>query len=110
MSERVVTFSCDLGRELVLSTPGRYSMDTAVEILSWLEEDDSCRIPDSGWKSDSHGNLVEKGIRVALGSVEFSVMCSYSEIFIRRISGSTRKFMEFCEVVQQEWVSASGGT
>lgn len=103
MSERVVTFSCDLGRELVLRTPGRYSMDTAVEILSWLEEDDECRIPDSGWRSASHGNLVEKGIRVALGSVEFSVMCSYSEILSVEFRGARASSWNFVR-----WFSRSG--
>jgi hypothetical protein len=64
MSEQVVVFSHDMGSKLVLSTNDRYSMDTAAEILSWLEQADDC------------------SIHVVLGSIEFVVMCSYSEIFI----------------------------
>jgi hypothetical protein len=109
MTERVVVFSHDMGSLLVLSTPDRYSMDTAVEILSWLEQDEDCSIADSGWKSSSHGKLVEVGIRVKLETIEFEVMCSYSEIFIRRGSGNRRKFVELCEAVQREWVSAESG-
>jgi hypothetical protein len=107
MSEQVVVFLHDMGSRLVLTTKDRYSMDTAVEILSWLEQEDDCSISDSTWKTASHGNLVEVGIHVVLGSIELVVMCSYSEIFISRARGNMRKFAEFCEVVQQEFVTES---
>jgi hypothetical protein len=107
MSDQVVVFSHDMGSKLVLSTNDRYSMDTAAEILSWLEQEDDCSIVDSTWKTASHGNLVEVGVHVVLGSIEFVVMCSYSEIFISRARGNRRKFLELCELVQREFITDS---
>ena len=70
------------GRRLWLKTPGRYSMDIAVEILRWVERFDGVSIPDSGWSSPGHGNLVEGGVAVRFGTIRFSIMCSYDDLFI----------------------------
>ena len=85
---------------VVFRTPGEYSMDVAVEIIKRLEGEQDCEIEDSGWKSAGYGALVETGILVRLGNIKFQVMCSYEEIFIKRISGNKAKFYEFCESVR----------
>jgi hypothetical protein len=82
------------------TTPGRYSMPVAVEILQQLELREDCEIRNTGWKSAGYGDLVEVGIPVRLGTVEFEIMCSYEDIFFRRLSGNKAKFYEFCEGVR----------
>jgi hypothetical protein len=85
---------------VVFSTNGGYSMDAAVEILRMLEERDDCEIRDDGWRSSGYGNLVEVGIPIRLNNIEFTIMCSYEDIFIKRLSGNKDKFYEFCELVR----------
>jgi hypothetical protein len=93
------------GRKLWLKTPGRYSMDVAVEILRWIEGFDDVSILDPGWPSPGYGKLVEVGIKVQFGNIQFGIMCSYDDIFIGRIAGSNRKFTTLCEAIQQEFVT-----
>ncbi|MBN1429102.1 MAG: hypothetical protein JXB07_12005 [Anaerolineae bacterium] len=88
------------GDEIVFTTPGRYSMDAAVEILQWLENRDGCESLNPGWKSAGYGDLVENGLRVRLGNIELSIMCSYSDIFISRLSGNKMRFHTFCESIR----------
>ena len=83
------------------TTPGRYSMPVAVEILQQLEQHEDCEIRNTGWKSSGYGDLVEVGIAVRLGTLEFEIMCSYEDIFLRRLSGNKAKFYEFCESVRE---------
>lgn len=105
MADHVVVEDWAPGRKLWLKTPGRYSMDVAAEILRWLETEDDCSIPDSGWASAGFGNLVENGILVALGHIQFSVMCSYDDLFIQRVAGNNRKFTTLCETIQRQFVT-----
>jgi len=83
------------------TTPGRYSMPVAVEILQQLELRQDCEIRNAGWKSSGYGDLVEVGIRVRLGTIEFAIMCSYEDILLRRLSGNKATFYEFCESVRE---------
>jgi hypothetical protein len=83
------------------TTPGRYSMPVAVEILQQLEIREDCEILNAGWKSSGYGALVERGIPVRLGTIQFEIMCSYGDIFFRRLSGNKAKFYEFCESVRE---------
>lgn len=85
---------------VIFKTPGRYSMPIAAEILRRLELEEDCEIRNSGWKSSGYGDLVENGMPVRLGTIEFEIMCSYEDIFLRRISGSQTKFHALCERVR----------
>ena len=89
------------GDPVRFTTPGRYSMPVAVEILQQLERRDDCEIRNTGWKSSGYGDLVEVGIPVRLGTIEFEIMCSYEDIFLRRLSGNKAKFYEFCESIRE---------
>ncbi|MDG3008209.1 hypothetical protein [Paludisphaera mucosa] len=89
------------GRRLWLKTPGRYSMDVAVEILQWVESFDGVSIPDAGWTPPGCGSLVEKGVKVRFGTIQFSIMCSYDDLFINRLAGDDRKFTILGEAIQQ---------
>lgn len=86
--------------------PG-YSMGVAVQILSWLEKRSDCTIPDESWKSSGYGKLVEIGIPVRLGTIEFSVMSSYGDILISRIAGNTGKFYALCDEIRQLDINAT---
>jgi hypothetical protein len=76
-------------------------MPAATQLLDRLERQENCEIRDVSWKRPDYGNLVEVGIPVRLGTIEFAVMSSYEEIFIYRRSGNKAKFYDFCESVRQ---------
>lgn len=95
------------GDQVVFTTPGRYSMDTAVGILQQLEDREGCVIHDTGWSSSPYGSLAEDGIQVRLGDIEFRIMCSYENIFISRISGNKAHFREFCVSMRDMDITAT---
>jgi hypothetical protein len=79
--------------ELLGSTPGEYSMDAASKLVASLERD--------GWERGSRGDLVEHGIELQKDGCTFQIMCSYEDIFVRRISGNRAKYYEICEQLRQ---------
>ena len=85
---------------VVFETKGRYSMDAAVEILTWLERQPDCVIRDTSWKCPEHGRLIEVGIPVRVGNIEFTIMCSFEEIFVKRLSGNKMTFYGICEKIR----------
>lgn len=105
MPDQVVVRDWMPGRRLWLQTPGRYSMDAAVAILTWLESQEECSISDGGWRSAGFGNLVEVGIVVVFGSIEFSVMSSYEDLFVERVAGNNRQFSALCETIQRRFAA-----
>lgn len=80
-------------------------MDVAFEILRWIERFDGVSILDSGWFSRNYGNLVEKGVVVEFGTIRFSVMCSFDDLFIDRIAGDNRRFTTLGESIQQTFAT-----
>lgn len=88
------------GDSVVFTVPDGYAMQAAAEILKKIELEPDCDIRDASWKSSGYGKLVEHGIRMRLGTIEFDVMCSYGDIFLSRKSGNKEKFLEFCERVR----------
>ena len=100
MSNTFAETTPQYGDPVVLTTREDFSMAIATEILKELECAEDCEISNDGWKSRGYGDLVEKGIPVCLGNVEFEIMCSYEHIFIKRISGNMTKFYEICERIR----------
>ncbi|MGC3968482.1 MAG: hypothetical protein QM775_14225 [Pirellulales bacterium] len=86
---------------VIYSVPEAYSMPIAVQLLKHLLRQEDCKIEDASWKSSDYGNLVEVGIPVRLGTIEFRVMSSYGDIFLYRRSGNKTKFYELCETIGQ---------
>ena len=89
------------GDPVIFSVSNGYSMPAAAQLLEYLERQDKCEIRDGSWKTPSYGNLVETGILVRVGTIEFVVMSSYGDILITRRSGNQAKFYDFCESVGQ---------
>lgn len=85
----------------IFSTPGKYAMETAVELLSKIEEEGCYEIENDSWKSSGYGNLVEIGIDIYFENIVFRIMCSYENIFIHRISGNKKKFYDFCNKIRE---------
>ena len=75
-------------------------MGIATQIMKRLEADEDCVIKASGWKSPGYGSLVEVGIPIRLGNIELEIMCSYENIFLKRISGNKDKFYNLCESIR----------
>ena len=67
------------GDPVIYSVGQGYSMPAAAQILERLERQDNCEIVDVSWKRPDYGNLVEVGITVRLGTLEFLVMSSYGD-------------------------------
>ena len=83
----------DYSDPIRFTTPGKYSMNIAVELLRNLEENGEFTIEDNTWKTKDYGNLVEIGIKVNFENVVFKIMCSYEDIFIYRDTGNKNKLM-----------------
>jgi hypothetical protein len=89
------------GDPVIYSVPEGYSMPVAAQVLEHLERKADCEIGDPSWKRPGYGNLVEVGIPVRLGTIEFLIMSSHGDILIYRKSGNKAKFYEFCDSVRQ---------
>ncbi len=76
-------------------------MPAAAQLLEHLERQENCKISDASWKRPGYGNLVEVGIPVRLGTIEFAIMSSYGDILIYRRSGNKAEFYDFCESLRQ---------
>jgi hypothetical protein len=98
---KLLPLSQPYGDPVIFSVPHGYSMPAAVQLLEHLEGQENCEIRDASWKRPDYGNLVEVGIPVRLGTIEFAVMSRYEEILIYRRSGNKAKFYDFCESVRQ---------
>jgi hypothetical protein len=105
MADELLVEDWTPGRRLWLKTPGRYSMDVAVRILRWVESFDGVSIPDAGWTSPGYANLVENGTTVQFGNFQFSIMCSYDDLFINRLAGDNRKFTTLGEEIQRKFAT-----
>jgi hypothetical protein len=98
---KLLPLSEPYGDPVIFSVPHGYSMPAAAQLLEHLERQENCEIRDASWKRPGYGNLVEVGIPVRLGTIEFAVMSSYEDILIYRRSGNKAKFYDFCESVRQ---------
>ena len=86
---------------VIFNVGSDYSMGVAAQILSWLETHKGCVIQDDTWRLPDYGNLIEVGIPIWLGTIQFSIMCSYSDILIERLSGSKSQFYELCDEIRE---------
>jgi len=84
----------------IFKTPGKYSMNTAVELLKKIEHDGRFQIENDEWKSEDYGNLVEVGIKIYFENAVFSIMCSGEHILIDRISGSKKNSYAFLDFIK----------
>jgi|CXWL01.1.fsa_nt_gi hypothetical protein len=92
----------------IYSVPAGYSMAAAVQILKYLEAESDCEIQDGSWKRPGYGNLIEIGIPVRFGTIEFQITSSGGDILIYRLVGNKAKFYEFCRSVEEmEFKSAT---
>lgn len=92
------------GRELWLATPDGYSMDLAEAILRFLVTGDSSVHDVERQVQRSMGRIVEEGIEIPIGSIRISMMCSYEDLRIRRVSGNNRRFSELCDLIVDEFI------
>ena len=86
---------------MIFSTPGKFSMETAVELLSQLEQEECFEIENDHLENTGHGDLVETGIVVFFENISFRIMCSYEDILVYRLSGNKKKFYEVCNKIRE---------
>lgn len=67
-------------------------MEIAATWLERMESGSGYTIRDSSWRMHGYGNLVENGICLESPWLIFEIMCSYGDIFLRRVSGSKTTF------------------
>ena len=101
MDYSFVQKSADFGDPAQFSTPGQYSMDAAIELLENLEFEYGCEVGLENRQKAALGKIVENGISVRYENIEFEIMCSYEDIFVRRKSGNKDKFFELCDYIKQ---------
>ena len=91
----------ELEDPVILSTSdGDYSMPYVAGLIQWLEGNGAI-VKDQSWKTESYGNLVEKGIDVKFETVVFRFLCSYDDFLIKRVSGNKVKFWGLCELFKE---------
>jgi len=86
---------------LVFSTPRKYSMDTAINLLKILEKEFDCRVDIEDWKNKRKGMIADKGIIVTYNSIQFEIKCSYEDIMIKRISGNKNIFYKIGNIIKK---------
>jgi hypothetical protein len=79
---------------LIFSTPGKYSIDSAIYLLMVLESEFDCEVGVEDWKNIGTGFIVEKGVKVSYQNINFEIICSYEDIIIKRISGNKDIYFE----------------
>lgn len=75
-------------------------MPVAVQILQRLELEPDCELRRGDWQGPEYGKLVEVGAPVRVGDIAFTIMCSYEDIFIQRVSGNKDEFYQLCESIR----------
>ena len=90
------------GKLLRLETPGTYSMDTAVDLLGFLESELSADIHDTGWKR-GFGLKVAIPLLIQLESLEVELVTDGSEVVMRRVGGSSDEFADLCELIEEQY-------
>lgn len=101
MENRFELKSVEYDHPVRFSTPGKYSMETVLELLGELEDNYDCEISIENWKSKGNGFIVEKEVPVFFENMEFTIMCSYEDFFLKRVSGNKSKFFELCETIKE---------
>lgn len=91
------------GRELWLATSEGYSMELAEAVLRFLWAAAHTPSELEFMVRQSMGRIVERGIEIPIGSIRISMMCSYEDLFIRRLSGNNRRFAELCDRIVKEF-------
>jgi len=81
------------GKEIWITTPGTYAMDTAVSILRYLESKHDAGIPNTGWKN-GYGLEVAVEIPISLSSCTASLFTDGDELCIKRVAGSGQVYDE----------------
>lgn len=85
--------------ELRLITPGRYSMESAIAILEFLEAEMGADIKDTGWKN-GFGLEVAVGLPIRFESLSAALLTDGSDIVIQRISGTKGEFDRLCSAIR----------
>jgi len=101
MQNRFELKSIEYDDPVRFATPGKYSMDTALELLGELEDNYDCKISVENWKKKGSGFIVENKVPVVFENIEFTIMCSYENFFLERVSGNKSKFFELCDTIKE---------
>jgi hypothetical protein len=96
---RIVVTDHDVGRELRLITPDRYSTDIAIAILKFLEAELRADIKNTGWK-DGYGIDVAAGVPILVDGLAADLNSDGSEIIVRRLSGTSEAFERLCGAIR----------
>ncbi|MBN1180646.1 MAG: hypothetical protein JXB49_00060 [Bacteroidales bacterium] len=101
MKENFIITEYQSGKTLILETPGKYSMDLAVEILNFMETSFNAKIKDTGWKQ-GYDLEIAVGLPIAFGNCKIELTTDGSGIWIDRISGNKSDFNDFCLAIKDK--------
>ena len=85
--------------ELRLSTPGRYSMESAIAILEFLEAEMGADVKNAGSKN-GFGLEVGVGLPIRLEKLSAALLTDGGDIVIQRISGTKGEFARLCGAIR----------
>jgi len=86
------------GKEIFITTHGSYAMDTAINVLEYLERQHHARIAETGWKN---GYEIEVAVEIPI-SFRNCTVGLYTDgalICIKRVSGSKQEYDEIVALV-----------
>ena len=85
--------------ELRSSTLGRYSMESAITILEFLEAEMGADIENTGWKN-GFGLKVAVGLPIRFEKLSAALLTDGRDIVIQRISGTKGEFDRLCGAIR----------
>lgn len=100
MSETIKISGYPDGVGLHVSTPTRYAMDLAIDVLEYLDQQTEITVNNTGWKN-GFGLEVSTWIPIRTGKLIAELETDGEEFQIRRASGPREEFESLCKIVRE---------
>ena len=103
MNTQVELAGRSFGKGLHLKTLGRYSMNMAIEILIFLDQQGNVQVKNTGWK-DGFGLDVSANIPITLPNATAQLTADGENIMISGIDGSKDSIERIIELIVSHFV------
>ena len=89
------------GKLLRLQSPEVFAMDSAIDLLGFLEAELNAAVEDNGWRQ-GYGLTVATPVLIQLESLHTELETDGSEIVLKRVGGSKQEFEDLCEFIREK--------
>ncbi|MEM7401166.1 MAG: hypothetical protein AAF304_04370 [Pseudomonadota bacterium] len=100
MNESIEISGHPIGTDLYVRTPGRYAMDTAIDVLKFLDEQAGISVKDTGWKN-GFGLKVCEWIPIHSDNLIAKLQTDGDEFEICKVSGTRSEYESLIEIVKK---------